>query len=94
MVTHHFNVYTFFDMLSDFGGLFEPFVITFFYFVGSWINKHYIMGKFIRGLYYTIDHDKYVQELSTFRGAKKENAENHDDNIVINSMKSIKFTGL
>ena len=46
-------LYTMSSLLSDFGGLFEPFVLPFFFYIGSIINDHYIMGKFIRALFYT-----------------------------------------
>ena len=68
-------------MLSDFGGLFEPFVITFFSIVGAWVNKHYIMGKFIRSLYYTID----IDDISKLK---------NDESQLIKVMKAIKFTGI
>ena len=52
-IIHNKNMYTIVDLLSDFGGLYSTFVLTVFYFIGSQVNQHYIMGKFIRSLYYT-----------------------------------------
>ena len=41
-------LYTIFDLLSDFGGLYSTFVLTFFMLVGSKINKTVVTAKIIR----------------------------------------------
>lgn len=46
------NIYSVVDLLSDFGGLYQMFVISLFYIVGSAVNNFYNMGKVIRGSYY------------------------------------------
>ena len=48
IVIHNSNAYTFPDFLSDFGGLFQAFVLAFFYFIGKIIDDHYILAKMIR----------------------------------------------
>lgn len=53
IVVHTQNTYTFFDFLSDFGGLFHLFVLAFFYVLGEIVDDHYILIKMIRALYYT-----------------------------------------
>ena len=41
-------LYTVFDLLSDFGGLYSTFVLTFFVVIGSSINKTIVTAKIIR----------------------------------------------
>ena len=41
-------LYTVFDLLSDFGGLYSTFVLTFFVLIGSKINKTIVTAKIIR----------------------------------------------
>ena len=51
IVNHNQNLYTFTQLLSDFGGLFE-FLAPICCMIGKWINDHYVMGKVIRALFY------------------------------------------
>ena len=67
MIIHNHNFYTIIDLLSDFGGLFEPFVLPFFFFLGKIINDHYIMGKLIRSLYYTSSNDSNFNRQESFK---------------------------
>ena len=52
LILHNRNTYTFSDMLSDFGGIYQTFIIGLFYYLGSIINKRIMMGKLIRSLYH------------------------------------------
>ena len=67
MIIHNHNFYTIVDLLSDFGGLFEPFVLPLFFFLGKIINDHYIMGKLIRSLYYTSSNDSNFNRQESFK---------------------------
>ena len=48
MMTYQRNLYTFLDLLSDFGGLYQTFVLGFFVLIGSQINKTIVTAKMIR----------------------------------------------
>ena len=57
IVIHTSIIYTFYNFLSDFGGLFQAFVLAFFYLIGKIIDDHYILGKMIRAQYYVAKHN-------------------------------------
>lgn len=46
--TYEKSLYTFIDLLSDFGGLYSTFVLTFFVLIGQKINKTIVTAKMIR----------------------------------------------
>ena len=46
------NLYTISDMLSDFGGIYQTFILALFFHLGTIINKKIMMGKLIRSLYH------------------------------------------
>ena len=46
--TYEKVLYSVFDLLSDFGGLYSTFVLTFFVLIGSKINKTIVTAKIIR----------------------------------------------
>ena len=46
------TLYSFLDLISDFGGLYQVFIIGFFYMVGESINENVITAKVIRSLFY------------------------------------------
>ena len=52
VVQHTSNTYTFYDYLSDFGGIFQTFILGFFIIIGQAIDDHYILAKMIRAQYY------------------------------------------
>ena len=52
IVKHTSNTYTFYDYLSDFGGIFQTFILGFFIIIGQAIDDHYILAKMIRSQYY------------------------------------------
>ena len=52
MTLHNRNLYTVSDMLSDFGGIYQTFILALFYYFGTSINKRIMMAKLIRSLYH------------------------------------------
>ena len=48
-MTYSKVLYTVFDLLSDYGGLYSTFVLTFFVVIGSKLNKTIVTAKMIRG---------------------------------------------
>ena len=78
IVVHTENIYTLMDFLSDFGGLFSAFVLSFFYIIGKIIDDHYILAKMIRSQYYL--PKKYSDK------------NDYDKEIGINYIQPIKFT--
>ena len=51
-VLHNRNLYSYLDLIEDFGGFYQMFIIAIFYIIGANINKRIIMSKLVRSLYY------------------------------------------
>ena len=51
-VLHNRNLYSYLDLIEDFGGFYQMFIIAIFYIIGSNINKRILMSKLVRSLYY------------------------------------------
>ena len=83
--SEYIQIYTILDLISDFGGFFQAVVVTFFWVLGSEINKHYIMGKFIRALYYT-----HNDQFKSIRSRNNKNSESLESTL--KGMQPIKFT--
>ena len=49
---HNRNLYSFLDLIEDFGGFYQMFIIAIFYIIGSNINKQILMSKLVRSLFY------------------------------------------
>ena len=53
------TLYNILDLLSDFGGLYTTFIISFFYYIGTSVNNIILKAKLIRSLFYVNKKDLY-----------------------------------
>ena len=51
-IMHTRNLYDISDLMEDFGGFYQTFIISLFMFVGSKINRGIMVVKLIRSLFY------------------------------------------
>jgi hypothetical protein len=51
-IMHTRNLYNISDLMEDFGGFYQTFIISLFMFIGSKINNGIMVAKLIRSLFY------------------------------------------
>ena len=67
------HLYTFVDLLSDFGGLYQTFVLGFFVLIGSNINKTIITAKMIRATQFVYQDDNpLIHNIKPIRFSTRE----------------------
>ena len=65
-VLHNRNLYSWLDLIEDFGGFYQMFIIAIFVILGSNINKQILMSKLVRSLYYVEKSDKTKKSVIKF----------------------------
>jgi hypothetical protein len=56
-IMHSRNLYNVSDLMEDFGGFYQTFIISLFMFIGSKLNHGIMVVKLIRSLFYIPKHD-------------------------------------
>ena len=63
VVFYERKVYNILDLISDFGGLYAAIVLSVFRRIGLLVNKHVVVGKLVRSLYFIQDEEKKVKTI-------------------------------